>query len=313
MNNKKVISVKVSMYLLVFFSIICSCDSDNSVTTPAPDIIDPETVGSGFFNYEVPNNLDLIMRVFYHVPENTTAQTPVLFVFHGNGRNARDYRDAMVAKSESLDFIVIAPEFSISNFASGDQYNLGNVFVDGDNPSPSTLNAQAVWSFSIIEPLFDDIKQRLNNDSGRYSIFGHSAGAQFAHRLISFKPNSRVDKIVASASGWYTVPDTSVSFPYGFNNAPLDGSTISQLLAQPLTILIGSADNDPNAAALRRNSIVDLQGTNRLARAQYFYNYGLQLSNSLNTEFNWSLVINPGADHDYQRASTDAADLLYNP
>jgi pimeloyl-ACP methyl ester carboxylesterase len=316
MKKNIVDALKYLVYFLAISSICWACEGDsvNDVTVvETPVDVTPQTVGSGFFNYEVLiDSNPIIMKVFYHVPENVTTQSKVLFIFHGNDRNANDYRNAMISKSEQYNFIAITPEFSISNFPSGDQYNLGNVFTDGDNPSPSTLNDEANWTFSIIEPLFNEVKTKLNNESQTYSIFGHSAGAQFAHRLLSFKPQSRFDKIVASAAGWYTLPDNDISFPYGYGNSPLENYPLPHLFAQNMTVLVGSNDNDRNAAGLRHNPVVDMQGLNRFARAQNYFEQGLQLSNQLNTTFNWQLEVNTGADHDYVVASLYAADLLFN-
>ena len=71
----------------------------------------------------------------------------------------------MISKANQYNFIVIVPEFSNTNFSGGDTYNLENVFIDGDNPSASTLNPEEAWTFSVIEPLIDYIKQNLNNNS----------------------------------------------------------------------------------------------------------------------------------------------------
>ena len=80
------------------------------------------------------------------------------------------------------------------------------MYVDGDNPTTNTLNNENEWSFSIIEPLFDSVKSSLSLENDKYNMFGFSAGAQFVHRFIQFKPNARFDKVVAGAAGWYTVP-----------------------------------------------------------------------------------------------------------
>jgi pimeloyl-ACP methyl ester carboxylesterase len=307
----KVMRILVSLFLIS--SLLWGCESDSIPATQEPAVLNPGTLGSGFFEFGATTPTGpVIIKVYYHVPTSVTINTPILFIFHGAGRNARDYRDAMISKSEEHGFIAITPEFSMNNFPSGDQYNLGNVFLDGDNPSPATLHPESEWTFSIIEPLFEDIKSRLNTTNDDYYVFGHSAGGQFAHRLAAFKPQSRFNKMVASASGWYTVPDNSISFPYGIDNSPLASSSLTPLLAQDLIILIGDQDNNPNAASLRHNTIVDQQGLNRYDRAQHFFNRGLQLSNDLNTSFNWQLEINPGANHDYIVASQYAADLLFD-
>lgn len=298
------------LFILIGLYSFISC-SDNSESTNNEPIIPNEFfTGSGFLEY-----LDfqsLTIKTYYYIPTFVTTNTPIVFVFHGAGRNAKDYRNAMIAKANEYNFIVIAPEFSITNFPSGDGYNLGNVFVDGDNPTSSTLNSEEKWAFSVIEPLFDFIKQSLNNTTSKYHIFGHSAGGQFAHRFVMFKPNARFDKVVSSGSGWYTMPNLEINFPYGFRNSPLESNSLESLFEMKLTILIGELDNDPNSAGLRHNQFADAQGFNRLERANHFFNESMQLSQENNLEFNWDLIINEGQSHDFLRASESAANLIFN-
>ncbi|WP_339614039.1 hypothetical protein [uncultured Winogradskyella sp.] len=293
--------------------ILNSCSDDSVVSSNNPEILNELTSGSGFFEYsEYAPFSNKVMKVYYYIPSNTNSNTEILFVFHGNGRNAKDYRDAMITKANQYNFIVITPEFSGANFPGGDAYNLGNVFVDGDNPSPSSLNTEAEWTFSVIEPLFDYITQNINNNSLTYQVFGHSAGGQVAHRFLMYKPNARYDKVVASASGWYTVTDLEVSFPYGFTESPLETSILENLFQKKLFIQVGSLDNNPNASSLRHNIFADAQGLNRLDRAQYFYNKASVLAETNNLEFHWELHIKEGADHNFEIASKNAADLIFN-
>ncbi|PRP66236.1 hypothetical protein [Nonlabens agnitus] len=286
-----------------------SCSDPDNVVSQENETLE---AGSGFYRYNYQDaGTSREMKVYYHIPMDVSPSTQILFVFHGGGRNARDYRNAMVSKSDRYSFIVIAPEFSTANFPGGDGYNLGNVFSDGDNPTPESLNPENEWAFSIIEPLFDDFKEKLDNTSSTYDVYGHSAGGQFAHRLLMFQPDLRMDQMVASASGWYTVPNNQVSFPYGFADSPLNSISISSLLSRKLTIQVGANDNDPNASSLRRNAEADAQGTNRKDRAEYFFEYAEDLAARNNVIFNWRFVIQPNADHDYILASQNAADLLY--
>jgi pimeloyl-ACP methyl ester carboxylesterase len=292
---------------------LVSCSNDSGVSNIEASDLNEQTTGSGFFNFTAYQPfLEKPIKVYYYIPENINANTPLLFIFHGTGRNARDYRDAVISKANQYNFIVMAPEFSNSYFPGGDGYNLGNVFIDGDNPSPTNLNPEDQWTFSVIEPMFDFVKASINNSTNKYHVFGHSAGGQFAHRFIMFKPNSRFDKVVASASGWYTVPDFEVDFPYGFKNSPLENLSLSTLFNNNLIIQIGSLDNDPNATALRHNSFADVQGLNRFARTNYFFDkaQNLALSNSLN--FNWQFYINENLGHDFQSAIENAADIIFN-
>ena len=130
--------------------------------------------------------------------------------------------------------------------------------------------------------------------------------------IWSPKPNARFDKVVSSGSGWYTVPDLDINFPYGFKNSPLEDNSFENLFEKQLTIQIGELDNDPNSAGLRHNQFADAQGLNRLERANHFFDEALQLSQENNLEFNWDLHINEEGTHNYLTASESAANLIFN-
>jgi len=184
--------------------------------------------------------------------------------------------------------------------------------IDGDNPTTSTLNPEREWTFSVIEPLFDYVTSQLGNTNNAYQIFGHSAGAQFAHRFLMFKPNNRAQQTVISAAGWYTFPDLTVTFPYGFKNSILQNNTREILFKKNVIVQIGEIDNNPNASGLRHNNIVDMQGLNRLERAANFYNFCQQSAQNLNVDFNWNFSLRSNADHDFSSAAQDAAIILFN-
>lgn len=302
--------LKKSFPILIIVLLLLRCSKDEN---PNNSELNPSLTGTGFtlYQYNVAN-FSKTLKIYYHIPENKTTNTPILLVFHGAGRNASDYRNALIEKANQLHFIVVAPQFSTANFPGGDQYNLGNVYEDGDNPSASTLNPEDQWSFSIVEPLFDYFKRQINNSNASYKIFGHSAGAQFAHRFLMFKPNNRANASVISAAGWYTVTDESVDFPYGMSNSILLNSPLDLFLGKNIKVQVGSNDNDPNAPALRHNSFADAQGLNRLDRGQYFFNAALQLAETNTFDFNWEFHINEGADHNFALAAQNAADLIFN-
>ena len=220
-------------FTLIYILFILSCDPAGSSFSPTPDPIIPAeiNVGTEMFIFSM-NDIDF--EVFYHVPATYNASSKVVFALHGGSRDAEGVRNNMIQKSNEYNFILIAPKFSSSNFSLGDGYNLGNVYVDGDNPTSNTLNNENEWSFSIIEPLFDSVKSSLSLENDKYNMFGFSAGAQFVHRFIQFKPNARFDKVVAGAAGWYTVPDNTIPFPYGHENSILNSTNLDNLLSLSL-------------------------------------------------------------------------------
>jgi hypothetical protein len=305
--------MKIKFLSFCILFLLMGCDNSSESTEPESGEFNSDTRGIGFFDYEgyAPFQ-DKQIRVYFYIPDAVTSTSEILFVFHGNGRNAKDYRNAMIEKADEYNFIVIAPRFSSEDFPGGDAYILGNVFVDGDNPSEDSLNEEADWTFSVVEPIFDFVTGSIDNLTTSYKAFGHSAGGQFAHRFWFFKPQARVNEIVVSAPGWYTAVDYETSFPYGFKNSPLENVNLSSLLSKSLHIIVGDEDNDPNASSLRRNSIVDQQGTNRLDRAFYFYSTAMDMANDNGFQFNWSYETIPNVGHEYIETSKKAADLLFN-
>lgn len=291
--------------LLLWFAI-------TACTKKSPDPFTSAWSGSGVVVYQDYEPLaSKQLRLFYYVPEGITAESPIVFIFHGAERNAIDYRNAVVSKAAQYKFIAVVPEFSEADFPGVSSYQIGNVYIDGDDPSPATLNPAEEWSFSLIEPLFAYVKSKTSNNSSTYSAIGHSAGAQFLHRFLLFKPEARFNKAVVSAAGWYTATDPATDFPYGLNNSPLAGVSLQSQFARNITVQVGSLDNNPNASSLRRDAQADEQGTHRLARAQYFYATAADLAAQRGQLFNWQLRIEPGLNHGHVAALGAAADHLF--
>lgn len=292
-------------FVAVFILLLAGCKKES----PQPN---SEWQGSGlalFSDYEP--QADKLVRIFYYVPKGTTATTPIVFVFHGAERNAMDYRNAIVNKADSYGFIAVVPEFSEQQFPGVSAYQIGNVYQNGDQPTPATLNQESQWSLSLVEPIFAFVKNKTKNASERYHFIGHSAGGQFAHRFLLFKPDAKYARGVVSAAGWYTATDAAVNFPYGLQASPLENAMLGPLFAKSICVQVGSADNNPNASSLRRDALSDAQGLHRLARAQYFYSKAGAFADSLGVPFSWQLNIVPGLNHNSAAAIGHAADWLF--
>lgn len=48
------------------------------------------------------------MNVYYHVPDGCTKWSPIVMVFHGNGREAAPYRDAWIDAADEHEFVIVA-------------------------------------------------------------------------------------------------------------------------------------------------------------------------------------------------------------
>lgn len=302
--GKQLFKMRVPLFLLVLSLVACKEE--------VPKIPTSEWEGNGvsvFTDYEP--LADKNIRIFYHVPANVQANSPIVFVFHGAERNALEYRNAIVDKATALGFIAVVPEFSDLLFPGSNSYQLGNVYEDGEEPSLATLHAEAIWSFSLVEPMFAYVKNKTKNASTHYWAIGHSGGAQFLHRFLMFKPVNHCEKAIVSAAGWYTATDKSITFPYGQGSSPLESLDMQSLFAKDITVQVGTSDNNPNSPSLRRTPEADAQGPHRLARAQYFYNTAAQKADSLALPFDWRLSIIPGLSHDFVDAVGHSADLLF--
>jgi hypothetical protein len=248
------------------------------------------------------------VEVYYHIPNGDISTMPIVMSFHGSSRNGSDYRDYWITMANANGFMVFAPEFSDSNYPGlGDNYLMANIFEDGDNPSLSTYNNPDEWTFSVLDPIFENIKQDISGTQEAYNAWGHSGGAQFLHRFIMYMPSSKLDVAVCSNAGWYTVPENTVSFPYGILNGQLPNSNLITAFSKKLMVHLGQNDTDPNSPGLRRNNVVDnQQGIHRLERGQYFFSTSQLKAQGLNTAFNWEKHEAAGVGHDAQQMANAA-------
>ena len=232
-------------------------------------------------------------NVYLTRPVHLASDRPVVFVMHGTGRNADEYRDQWHQLALEHDFLLVVPEFSERQFPDVERYNLGNVF-DADGK----VQPRALWSFAAIEPIFDEVRRRFDMQTRAYAMYGHSAGAQFVHRFLYHVPRARLTRAVAANAGWYTMPVFDVDFPYGLRRSVVQAADLATALQRPLTVLLGEADTDPQHPTLRRTPEALAQGSNRFARGQAFFAFASDAASGLGVPFGWQLLTVPGADHD---------------
>lgn len=293
--------------IISLFIIVTSCSKDNTQTLDSAIL----NSGTNKFIYLYPELPQKPLNVFYNIPSGDRKNMPIVLIFHGEERNAIDYRDIWINASNKYGFMVFAPEFNTVDFPGGSSYIIGNVFQDGNYPTPQTLNNENLWTFSIIEPLFDFIKTRAGSTVETYSLFGHSGGGQFVHRYVLFKSNARINKAIAANSGWYSVPDGIANYPYGIMNSPLSLIAPNSYFEKQLYITVGELDNNGSDSSLRHNTASDLQGLNRLERANYFYTNSQSYALKMNSKFNWKFHIVSNSGHDPTKMSNDAINLLF--
>jgi len=136
------------------------------------------------------------LPVFVHKPQTAGADSRIVFVMHGVQRDGDRYRDEWRDLAEKHNLIVVVPTFGRKDFPTTGSYNLGNIVDEKGRKTP-----KAKWSFSAIEPLFDDIVCRVSGDQRGYALYGHSAGGQFVHRYVAFADAPRMEAAPAHQRG----------------------------------------------------------------------------------------------------------------
>lgn len=244
--------------------------------------------------------------VWYYLPEKHDAKTPILFVMHGVKRNGEHYRNDWLPHAKKYGVILLAPEFSEKDFPGAAFYNYGGAVDSKGHRRPEDQ-----WTFSYLEPIFDQVRVATGNSTATYYLYGHSAGAQFVHRYLYFLPKARVAKVVAANAGWWTLPDFAIKFPYGLNGSGLSEASIKQTLQAPLVVLLGTADTDPNHPELRRTPEAMAQGPYRLARGKFFYTKAKKEAGELGVSLGWTMAFAPGIAHDDKGMANFAVEWLF--
>ena len=241
-----------------------------------------------------------------YLPAGAGPDAPVLIVMHGVKRNAETYLHEWTGYADQSHFLLVVPEFSEAEFPGSRGYQDGNLATSSGQPLPRDQ-----WSYNMIEPIFDQVCQRTGNTSQQYSIYGHSAGAQFVHRFIAFVPPARVLHAVSANAGSYLLPDMAQDFPFGFAHSGLDDAALRTFLGRPLIVLLGTADIHPDDPELPHEPGADAHGPYRLARGKNFYASGQAAATALGTPFGWTLSFAPDIGHSDKGMAPFAVKLLF--
>ena len=244
------------------------------------------------------------------------------FVMHGATRDADRYAQLAAPVAERHQVMAIAVEFSRQAYPSGDEYTMG-VLTQGRIGASALREGRwrqpQEFAYNELERIFDSVRQAIGGRQEGYYLFGHSAGAQFTHRLLTFVPCARVLGAVAANAGWYTLPgmDSRQPFavPYSLRATPPDASDTRALLMAPLTLLLGTQDvqNPEEDNRVRGTRAAMAQGANRLARGHHYYEVGRTLAQNRGVPFGWRLQLAPGAGHDAAEVIASAGYLLFAP
>ena len=189
-----------------------------------------------------------------YTPTGASVDSPLLVVILGVGRHWQPQIAEFVPACERLGVTLLSP-------------GMGGTARDAYR----SIGRQGNRADVFLHDCLREASLLTGIDGTRFRLFGHSSGAQFAHRYLMAHPH-RVEHAVIAAARWYTFPDTTRKFPYGIQptrRLPDLAFNPEQYLRVPVTVLDGTLDTDREVF---RNSemISALQGEHRLARARHW-------------------------------------------
>ena len=242
------------------------------------------------------------VEILYITPNVINEDTEVIFVIHGNSRNADDYLSAWIPLVQNKNVIIAAPKFDKKNF----RY----FFLLESAESNGTINERSdSYINKSISLFFNYFKSRFALNANTYKMFGHSAGAQFTHRYMLLSNDQRISDTVIANAGWYTFLNGE-QYPYGIKDTPIEisNSHIRWFMSNKTSLLIGSIDTNLNN--VNSSAGAQKQGITRFDRADSYFKSLIDISDKKEIPFRWSYKVINDVGHDYQKMTPIAASIL---
>ena len=223
------------------------------------------------------------------------SSAPPLIEMHGMSRNSDVLAQLFAPHADCTGRPVIAPHFH-----------------ESDWPTFQRPCKTARPDRALLE-LLNQLEQQSPDLTGPVDLFGHSGGAQLAHRVAMLFPH-RVSALHLAAAGWYCLPDRSMPYPYGL----AVGDTVTKsrwvrrkeagldaFLRLPLTVYVGTHDTERDMS-LRQKPMLDRhQGRTRLERAQHYVKSVQTAAGAAGHVSRARLIQMPGCVHDVEQAITE--------
>lgn len=246
-----------------------------------------------FANYHlVSADGKISLKLCMYLPLNSVTCKKVIFSIHGIKRNANKYRNIFVPHVQDENVLVAAPSFTDEHYESSLSIKLGNMSFGTLNPK---MLPKEEWTFTHLYQIFLLLKKEFPLLES-FSLFGHSAGAQFVHRMALFTDYPELESAVAANSGWYTVLDSDIDFPYGTRGL-IDKKEAQRLLKKRIVFMSGSADTEQDSH-LRVAKRALTQGSNRFERAKHMVKVGRKLAVKEKVDdYGWIFEAIPGVQH----------------
>ncbi|MGO4386931.1 alpha/beta hydrolase [Microvirga sp. 2YAF29] len=222
----------------------------------------------------------------------------ILLIYHGTSRTAGSYRDYAIELAERGKLVVAAPLFDKARFRIRD-YHRGGLVDRGGNLKPASQ-----WTTRFVPLLAEWVRAQEEAETLPYWCWGHSAGAQFLSRVAAFEqPDGR--RIVLANASSYVLPllgryPDGEAAPYGMGGVyeyDEEREKLRGYLGMPVTIYLGSRDDDPRDPELSMKPESRRQGVQRKHRGERTFALGQRQAAALGCPFGWQLVYAPEGEH----------------
>lgn len=230
--------------------------------------------------------------MFTYRPQRAGPAAPVLIVMHGRKRNGEEYRDQWVETAERHGVLLAAPQFSDGQYPNAHEYNYGSM-IEADGAARS----RSQWLFPAIDEVFRELRGRTGSTRERYTLYGHSAGAQLVHRLATFAWSPLMERAVSANAGSYTMPSEEEGLPFGVKQSGVGPAELRAFFARPLVVFVGDSDIDPADPHLPREPAAMRQGPHRFARGHRYLEVAGREAERLGVPLAWRLKVAPGVAH----------------
>ena len=244
--------------------------------------------GYVFYDWEGPP-----VDVIVYIPAETKSSDPVLVVVPGASRDTQRFHGSWLSLAKENKFIVVTIGAPKTLFPDELSYNAGGVMTSNGDVSKETE-----WLFSVIEPIFFDVKEKYKIETKKFHLFGHSAGGGFVHRFMLFKPSAPVVRAVAANPAFVTLPNYNSLYPFGLGGLPFDDLALSSWFKAEMAVVLGEKDLGPRTQPLSNGKEAREQGPHCFARGTLLYKVSKQQAKEKNLDFKWRLITVPGVGHD---------------
>lgn len=242
--------------------------------------------------------------VYVSMPSEVNKNTKVLMLYHGILRNAKGVLSHFSGSSLAQRYVFIAPVFSKNDWPDGHAYQQGNMFSKSDGKGRA--NQKDNWSITIANSIGVYFLNALKLESNNYDAWGHSAGAQFLHRMMMFNKQAAIRYALVANPGWWTLPDLAEPYPYGLKHSALSYTNKDILDWTNKNMVILRGTEDTGTKYLRKTKKANEQGATRFSRAKYMYDQGV----IKNSRLKWQLIDVAGVGHSSSGMSKRAVEFL---